>query len=62
MIGAAGVAIADRRDAKVRERRNPLLEDGTDRVVLLRVDAAHLARAVIEVVVSVKRLPLLRRL
>ena len=59
VIGAAGVAVADRRHAEVLQRRNPLREDGRDRQVLLRVDAANLAGAVVEVVVGIERLPLL---
>lgn len=52
VVGAAGVLHADGGDAEVFQRRDPLLEDGADRRVLLQVGAADLARSVIEVEVA----------
>ena len=52
VVGAAGVALGDGRDAEVLERLDPGCEDRRDGVILLRVDAADLAGAVVEVEVG----------
>ena len=52
VIGAAGVAHRDGGDAEVLQRRDPLRKDGRDRRVALEIDAANLARAVVDVEVG----------
>src|SRR5215470_16867682 len=52
MIRTAGVTHGDAADPEVRERRNPLLEAGGDRGILLQIDSANLAGAIINVEVS----------
>ncbi len=52
MVGAAGIAQGDGGDAEVVEGLDPLGEDGRDEGVLLEIDAANLARSVIEVEVG----------
>ena len=52
VVGAAGVAQRDGGDAKILQRLNPLGKDRRHRSVLLQVDTANLAAAVVEVEVA----------
>src|SRR6185503_21092682 len=52
VIGAAGVADGQRGHADAAERLHPLAEDRGDGVVLLQVDAADRAGAVVDVEVA----------
>src|SRR5262249_45594975 len=49
VVGAAGVAAGQRRRPQIAERFKPGAEDRTHRLVALKVDAANLASAVVEV-------------
>src|ERR1700719_974974 len=59
VIGAAGISHRDRADAQVAKWCNPLLENLSDRRILLQVDPADFSRAVVDVEVS-RNLRLLR--
>src|SRR5215469_11163268 len=52
MIGAACVTNADSSYPLIAKWREPLLEDWAHRVVVLQVDAANFAAAVIEIEIS----------
>src|SRR5579859_2203761 len=58
MIGAAGVAHGERRDAEILERRNPLPEDRLLCGIALEIDPADLSGAVVDIEVRIERLPL----
>ena len=49
VVGAARVALGDDGRADVVPRLQPVLEDRRDRQVLLRIDAADLAAAVVQI-------------
>ena len=61
MVRATCIPIRDRAHPKVGQRRNPLLEDRPNRSILLRIHPPNLTRPVIQIVVSVQRLPFVRR-
>src|SRR5258708_8884890 len=54
MISAAGIADSEGVHAEIVERDHPRGKDGGDHFVALKVDAANLASAVVDVVVGVE--------
>src|SRR5258708_9612699 len=54
MIRAAGISHGDRADSKVAQWRNPLLENRSDRRILLKIDAADLSSPVVHIEISGK--------
>src|SRR5882762_2781851 len=62
MVRAPRIVAADRRYPKVLQGSDPLREDWRDGDVLLCIHTAHAASTVVQIVVSVQRLPLFRGL